>query len=34
MFVIPGPSEARSPESITPAQGTWIPGLPLRDAPE
>ncbi|MFZ1149949.1 MAG: hypothetical protein WAR76_09480, partial [Xanthobacteraceae bacterium] len=23
--VIPGPSEARSPESITPAQGVWIP---------
>ena len=34
MFVIPGPSEARSPESITPAQGIWIPGSPLRGAPE
>jgi hypothetical protein len=32
--VIPGPSEARNPESITPAQGLWIPGSPLRGAPE
>jgi hypothetical protein len=33
-FVIPGPREARSPESITPAPGLWIPDLPLRGNPE
>jgi hypothetical protein len=33
-FVIPGLSEARSPESITPAQGLWIPDSPLRGDPE
>jgi hypothetical protein len=27
--VIPGPSEARSPESIAPALGLWIPDSPL-----
>jgi len=32
--VIPGPSEARSPESIRPAQGIWIPDSPLRGDPE
>ena len=32
--VIPGPNEARDPESITPALGLWIPGSPLRGAPE
>jgi hypothetical protein len=34
LFVIPGPSEARSPESISPTLGLWIPGSPLRCAPE
>ena len=33
-IVIPGPSEARNPESITPAQGVWIPDSPLRGDPE
>src|SRR5215467_4237031 len=28
-LVIPGPSKARNPESITPAQGLWIADLPL-----
>jgi molybdate transport repressor ModE-like protein len=32
--VIPGPSEARSPESIAPAPGIWIPDSPLRGDPE
>src|SRR6266498_3317792 len=27
-------AEGASPESITPAQGVWIPGSPLRGAPE
>jgi hypothetical protein len=31
--VIPGPSEATSPESIFPVQGLWIPGSPLRGTP-
>jgi hypothetical protein len=34
VIVIPGPSEARNPESIIPVQGVWIPGSPLRGAPE
>src|SRR6201998_3406123 len=33
-LVIPGPSEARSPESIIPAPGLWIPDSPLRGDPE
>jgi hypothetical protein len=32
--VIPGPSEARSPESITSALGIWIPDSPLCCDPE
>jgi tRNA pseudouridine32 synthase/23S rRNA pseudouridine746 synthase len=32
--VIREPSAARSPESITPAQGVWIPDSPLRGDPE
>jgi hypothetical protein len=30
----PMTGSARSPESITPAQGVWIPGSPLGGAPE
>jgi len=32
--VIPGRAKGASPESITPAQGLWIPGSSLRSAPE
>jgi hypothetical protein len=34
IVVIPGPREARSPESINPILGIWIPDLPLRGNPE
>jgi hypothetical protein len=34
LFVIPGPREARSPESMLPALGLWIPDSSLRDDPE
>ena len=32
--VIPAEAEGREPESITTALGLWIPGSPLRVAPE
>jgi len=32
--VIPAEAEGRETESITPGLWLWIPGLPLRGAPE
>jgi hypothetical protein len=34
MFVIPAEAKGREPESIVPRPGLWIPGSPLRGAPE
>jgi hypothetical protein len=34
MSVIPAEAEGREPESITPGLWLWIPGSPLRGAPE
>jgi hypothetical protein len=33
-IVIPGLGEAESPESMNTGSGIWIPGSPLRGAPE
>jgi hypothetical protein len=32
--VIPGPAASRNPESILTERWLWIPGSPLRGAPE
>jgi hypothetical protein len=34
LSVIPGRAEGAGPESITPGLCLWIPGSPLRGAPE